>query len=188
MSDVALNKKSKTPIIMFLVFVLPVVLAYLALTFDWFNKASTNKGELISPPLDISSVLDEREPLWRLLFVMPEECSQGCENALYSMNQIWIALGKDSDRVEPLVLTQQNSAKIENTETQRHPNIRVLKTDSQNVNEVFKDGAANGIFIVDTLGNVILKYPLKQQQEDAIQQSRDILADLRKLLKLSRIG
>ncbi|GAB2688111.1 hypothetical protein [Aliiglaciecola aliphaticivorans] len=188
MSEVVNNKKSKTLIIMFIVFVLPVVLAYLALTFDWFNKGATNKGELITPPLDLSAVVAEREPLWRLLFIMPQDCGQGCENALYSLNQIWVALGKESDRVEPLVLTHQKSEQIELTDMQRHPNIKVLKTDEQNVNNLFKDESADGIFIADTLGNVILKYPIKQQQEDAIQQSRDILADLRKLLKLSRIG
>jgi len=188
MSEAAVKKKSKTPLIMFIVFVLPVVLAYLALTFDWFNKGSTNKGELLTPPLDLSSVVSDREPLWRLLFVMPQECAQGCENVLYSLNQIWVALGKESDRVEPLVLAHQTSEKIELTDMQRHPNIKVLSTDEQNVNNVFKDASTDGIFIADTLGNVILKYPIKLQQEDAIQQSRDILADLRKLLKLSRIG
>ncbi|MFA3790952.1 hypothetical protein AB6T38_07525 [Aliiglaciecola sp. SL4] len=188
MSEVVSNKKSKTPIIMFIVFVLPVVLAYLALTFDWFNKGSTNKGKLLATPLDMSSLVAQREPLWRLLFVMPQECAEECENALYSINQIWVALGKESDRVEPLVLAHQKSHIMDSTDTQRYPNIKVLKVDKINVNNLFKDESTDGIFIADTLGNVILKYPVKQQQDDAIQQSRDILADLRKLLKLSRIG
>lgn len=188
MSEVEKKPKSKTPLIMFVVFVLPVVLAYFALQFDWFNKASTNRGELLTPALDLNLIPNELEPKWRLLFVMPTNCEQSCENALYSVNQIWVALGKESDRVEPLVVAHQSSEKPENTEMSAHPHIKVLSADIQNVNKVFKDGSTDGIFIVDTLGNIILKYSLKQQQEDAIQQSRDILADLRKVLKLSRIG
>jgi hypothetical protein len=34
----------------------------------------------------------------------------------------------------------------------------------------------------------MLRYPLQEQQEQAVMHSRDILADLKKLLKLSRIG
>ncbi|GAB5381807.1 MAG: hypothetical protein Alis3KO_23050 [Aliiglaciecola sp.] len=188
MSEVSTKKSIKTPALLFVVFVLPVVLAYMALTFNWFNKASTNRGELLAEPLDMNLLGVEMEPKWRLLFVMPEVCEQTCENALYSINQIWVASGKASDRVEPLVLRYPESEKLENTEMNNHPTLKVLNTDRQNVNKVFKDGATDGIFIVDTLGNIILRYPLKQQQEDAIQQSRDILADLRKLLKLSRIG
>ncbi|GAA0855003.1 hypothetical protein [Aliiglaciecola litoralis] len=188
MTEVNPKPKSKTPMLMVVVFVLPVVLAYFALQFDWFNKASTNRGELLSPTLDLTPVSSDLEAKWRLLYVMPQNCSASCENALYSINQIWVALGKESDRVEPLVLLTEDSERPENTEMNNHPHIQVLTTSRQNVNKVFKDGATDGIFIVDTLGNIILKYSLKQQQEEAIQQSRDILADLRKVLKLSRIG
>lgn len=188
MSEAMPKKSMKTPVLLFVVFVLPVALAYLALTFDWFNKASTNRGELLAEPLDMNLLGVEFEPKWRLLFVMPQNCEQSCENALYSINQIWVASGKASDRVEPLVLRHEQSEKLENTEMNNHPTLKVLNADGQNVNKVFKDGATDGIFIVDTLGNIILRYPLQQKQEDAIQQSRDILADLRKLLKLSRIG
>lgn len=188
MSEVSTKKSVKTPALLFIVFVLPVVLAYMALTFNWFNKASTNRGELLAEPLDLNMLNEEMDPKWRLLFVMPENCEQTCENALYSINQIWLALGKASDRVEPLVLRHEQSEALKNTEMNNHPSLKVLIADRQNVNKVFKDGATDGIFIVDTLGNIILRYPLKQKQEDAIQQSRDILADLRKLLKLSRIG
>ncbi|WJG09340.1 hypothetical protein [Aliiglaciecola sp. LCG003] len=188
MSRSEVKKYRKTPLLLAIVFVLPVVLAYLALSYDWFNKASTNKGQLLETVLDLNLINSELEPKWRLLFVMPQTCQQSCENALYSINQIWVALGKESDRVEPVVLVHNNSANPQSTQIVKHPSVVVLQVDEQNVNKVFKDDAADGIFISDTLGNIILKYPLKQQEQEAIQQSRDILSDLRKLLKLSRIG
>ena len=59
----------KTLIIMVAVFVLPVILAKLALENDWFNQGATNKGALLQPTIDVSSLLDGTEPKWRLLYV-----------------------------------------------------------------------------------------------------------------------
>ena len=64
----------------------------------------------------------------------------------------------------------------------------ILRTESEHLTNVFKNQSVNGIFIADTLGNIILRYSLSGEQQQAVMQSRDILADLRKLLKLSRIG
>ena len=75
----------KTLIIMVAVFVLPVVLAKIALENDWFNKASTNKGALLQPTLDLSTMLKESSPTWRLLYILPEQCDLRCENALFSI-------------------------------------------------------------------------------------------------------
>jgi len=66
----------KTLIIMVAVFVLPVVLAKLALDNDWFTKGATNKGNLLAPTIDMSALLKDAEPKWRLLYVMPETCDR----------------------------------------------------------------------------------------------------------------
>ena len=42
--------------------------------------------------------------------------------------------------------------------------------------------------LVDTLNNAMLRYPTYEDKKAAVQSSRDILADVKKLLKLSRIG
>ena len=70
----------------------------------------------------------------------------------------------------------------------RQKAVKLLKTNVENVNNVFQGEPTNAIFIADTLNNVILRYPLQVEQQQAILHSRDILSDLRKLLKLSRIG
>lgn len=188
MSEITSKKKSKTPLLLIVVFVLPVILAKLALDNDWFNRASTNKGELMSPILDASSLMVEMEPKWRILYLLPQNCEAECENAIYSINQVWVASGKESDRVEPVIISVPDSDQDKTTELSGHPNIKLLKQDGQSVNNVFKDVPANGIFLVDTLNNVILRYPLFEEQKQAVMKSRDILADIKKLLKLSRIG
>ena len=55
----ATNKR--TLIILVLVFVVPVILAKLALDGNWFNKGVTNNGELLSSPLAFDLLHPERE-------------------------------------------------------------------------------------------------------------------------------
>ena len=196
-----IEKKNKIAIIaLVVVFVLPVILAKVALENDWFNKAATNRGELLSPPIDFSSDFADLPPLWRLVYVLPEKCDATCRNALYAMGQIHIALGKHMDRVEPLIITTNNSQlaalKVPDISPEngtevvqgQHKALKTLQIPEKNVNEMFKSVSPNGIFIVDTLNNGMLKHPLYPEKEQAVQASRDILLDIKKLLKLSRIG
>ena len=66
--------------------------------------------------------------------------------------------------------------------------IKTLNLTKENVNEMFKIVSSDGIFIVDTLNNGMLKHELYSNKEEAVQASRSILSDIKKLLKLSRIG
>jgi hypothetical protein len=185
-------KKAKNKRLMFIfvaVFVLPVLLAKLALDNSWFNQAATNKGQLISPPLDVSSIdTSQPEPKWKLIYVLPETCNQACENALYSIIQVRSALGKHSDRAEVLVITHENSDNEQHAILKQNQNVRLLTTDLNSVKQIFKDNIREGIFIADTLNNVILRYSLQVDSKISILDSRDILSDMRKVLKLSRIG
>ena len=182
------NSNRKTLALLVVVFVLPVILAWFALNNDWFNKAATNRGELINPPLDARSMLDSETPIWRILYVMPSKCEQECKNALYSLEQVWIALGKESDRAQSTVVVTESSDPMASSNLTDAEHLHLLMTNQQNVNQVFKDASTDAIFLVDTLNNVMLRYPLQIEQQQAVMHSRDILADLKKLLKLSRIG
>ncbi|HAS21843.1 MAG TPA: hypothetical protein DCR51_01545, partial [Idiomarina loihiensis] len=46
----------------------------------------------------------------------------------------------------------------------------------------------NTLFIIDPMHNVMLYYPTHEDKEQMITEGKNVLADLRKLLKLSRIG
>lgn len=176
----------KTFILVAVIFILPVLLAKLALEMGWFNRASTNNGQLLEPSLDLS-MLDSQHK-WRLLYLLPADCDSSCENALIAINQVWVALGREQDRAEPVVILTDNSDSRPRQQLGKLTGVRLLNVAPQDVNEVFKDVPTDGIFLVDTLDNVILRYPLQTEQQQAVLHSREILADLRKLLKLSRIG
>lgn len=171
------------------VFILPVLLAKLALDNDWFNQGVTNKGELISPPIDMGVLqTTKQEPKWKLIYVLPRVCNLDCENALYSIAQVHSALGKESDRAEVVVISHEESNIEQLALLSKKPNIRLLTTDLVSLHQVFKETPTDGIFIADTLNNVFLRYSLESDKEQAILHSRDILSDMRKVLKLSRIG
>lgn len=190
MSEVSNGKKTNksTLLLLALAFLLPVGLAKLALENDWFNRASTNKGELLEPSFSIQPLLADQEPKWRLMYRLPQQCNVQCDNALYSIKQVHQALGKHMGRATTLVIASDDSDQDTLATLSDDSTINLLKVQQQNVNQVFKDAPADGIFLVDTLGNVILRYPLQQEKQQAVLKSRDVLADLRKLLKLSRIG
>lgn len=188
-SNPQVSKKNKTALLLLVVvFVLPVILAKLALDNGWFTKASTNKGELLQPVLDFTPISGEQFDKWRLTYVLPANCTQQCENALYSIQQVWAALGKKADRAKPLVVVTEQSDQGKYQVLQQRAQLALLTTRQQNVNQVFQAHAANGIFLVDTQNNVVLRYQIPLEKQQAVMQSREVLSDLRKLLKLSRIG
>jgi hypothetical protein len=183
------NTSSKRSLLILIaVFTIPVICAYLALKFDWFNKASTNRGELLQPVIEAASLLNESDTNWHLLYLIPENCDIVCENALYSVKQIYMATGKESDRVQALFIYTENSATDAVVKAKEFAGAIVLQKSQLNIDEVFKTTDINAIFISDTLHNIVLRYPVTADKDKAIMDSRDILADLKKLLKLSRIG
>ncbi|MDN4502993.1 hypothetical protein QX776_11320 [Alteromonadaceae bacterium BrNp21-10] len=182
------NNNKKSMLLVAAIFILPVILAKFALELDWFNKAATNKGELLDPVLDMSALYSTEPPqVWRILYTLPANCDDACQNAIYSVNQVWTALGKESDRAQPVIIVTEQSDAQARAQLSKLPNLTLLESDVDTVSSVF-NSASQYIYIADTLQNVILRYPLHQQQQEAVLHSREILADVKKLLKLSRIG
>jgi hypothetical protein len=183
------NKSNKTVLILLaVVFIVPVIMAKFALELDWFNKASTNRGELLDPTIEAQELLEGAEKKWHFLYVIPAVCDQACENAIYSVSQVKTAIGREVDRVNAVFIATEESDKNALAKIADINDTQVLQKAKQNVNKVFKDVPLNAIFIADTLNNIVLNYPTTADEEQTIMDSRDMLADMKKLLKLSRIG
>lgn len=188
MKNENIKTSRSTLFILLLVFAVPVVLAKLALSENWFNKASTNKGELIQPPVSFDVAYPQREAKWYLTYISDQPCQKECELALYSLQQIYTALGKDKDRVKAAAFFTETQQIQQAKASDYAQNLTLERIDSEPLNQLFPKDKVDNIFIVDALGNVILRYPLQVEKEAAVMSSRDVLADMRKLLKLSRIG
>ena len=101
---------------------------------------------------------------------------------LYVINQSHIALGRDRDRVSPIILLQHNSdldalkqLHIQFETAPSNDQIAALLTQQQ-------------MIIIDPLGSLVMQYDGVSGREASIAQGKSMIADLRKMLKLSRVG
>ena len=101
------------------------------------------------------------------------------------MRQIWISLGREANRLQRLLLIADAEQKQELTEfLTAYPQTNVIvDADGQLLRQIeaVRHAAEPAIMLVDPLGNLMMSFP---QSMDP----RDILKDLKKLLKISQIG
>ena len=107
---------------------------------------------------------------WWLWVVAPGDCEGDCAAALHQLRQLHVLLNKDADRVQRALVT--GSAAVPEV-VGEYPRLIHLRADLRPLTE--------GIYIVDPIGNLVLHYPYS----DA---GSPVLEDLKRLLKLSRIG
>jgi hypothetical protein len=170
-------------------FLLPLVLSFwMYYGGGWQPLGHTNYGELLQPvrplPLDRwpeGKVLTEK---WSLVYIVAGNCDSRCRDALIVMRQTRLSLNQDMQRVNRVLIAGHGCC--DETFLQReHAGLLVLDADSQGASEalrVFPAGKrADSIFLVDPLGNLVMRY-------DDRTDPKGLLQDLKKLLKLSHIG
>jgi hypothetical protein len=120
------------------------------------------------------SPLDEKG--WQLAYVLPPDCQKKCQQQIHLMQQSHIALGKYQERVVPVIWTSEEANDVDQS-------IVVMQMNDALSSRV----KAGQMLIVDPLGQLVMSYT-PEANEDLVRLSKDVLADLRKLLKLSRVG
>jgi cytochrome oxidase Cu insertion factor (SCO1/SenC/PrrC family) len=186
MSILKLNKSRRGLLWILAAFAVPVVLAKLALDYNWLNKAATNKGELLPSPLALEQVgISDRKlnHKWLIIYRMPARCEARCALTLYGMNQTYIALGKEIDRVLPVgYYAKQPDSKIL---SRLRTSAWYFRPATLKTTEALK---SDKVYLVDPLGNIIMSYPTPQNDKEVITFGKAILSDLLKLLKYSKLG
>ncbi|USD52096.1 cytochrome oxidase biogenesis cluster protein [Vibrio sp. SCSIO 43153] len=160
-------------------FALPAIIAKVVLSQGWYETGVTNRGELVEPYITFEqlgqpSPLDEKG--WQLAYVLPSECKEQCQQQIHLMQQSHIALGKYQERVVPVIWTSKEANDVDQS-------IVVMQMNDALSSRV----KAGQVLIVDPLGQLVMSYT-PEANEDLVRLSKDVLADLRKLLKLSRVG
>lgn len=203
------TKNRRNLILTAVVFLLPVIVAYLLLKTGWYSSAGTsNRGMLIEPPavFDELSLFDAQEAAvpaeqfrkkWWLIYVIPAQCEAACRNSLYLMRQTHQALGPDQPRVAELVITPHTlSDELASWLAQEFPNVTRAHASADNVDGVLDSAMADGmraseaghLFLMDTMGAIFMHYPAYADERESILKGRDVLNDLKKVLKISKIG
>jgi hypothetical protein len=148
---------------------------------------STSKGKLQNPIISADTLGLKNsqgdvlhfsgQEVWWLLVVSERECVDACENALHLVRGVHVLLNKDMPRVRRGLLSLVTVPSEERGATtvveKKYPQLSRF-TGALGALEA-------GVYIVDPLANIVLYY----QYSEA---GKPLLDDLKKLLKVSRIG
>ena len=161
---------------------LPLVGSYLLYLY-WAPTSFVNHGELVGPtPLPELAAAPDMQALkgkWVFLMVDSGRCEEYCQRKLYLMRQLRLTQGKNMDRIERAWVIDDAIAPAP-----------ALMTDYQGTHTLTAAGAGwlsrlpssrDHLYIVDPLGNVIMRYPRGADPSG-------MKKDLSRLLRASRIG
>lgn len=176
-------KGKKALVLVIITFILPVLSAKVVLDMGWFNKGVTNNGELLTQ--EVRTDWLDYGGQWRLIYTLPTICDAECQYALFQLNQIPVGIGRERKRVASILLLPQSQSQL----TIEGENItkQVLSLEQEQVMSSLPF-VNQAIYLVDPLNNLILAYPLASEKSAQITQSKGLFSDLRKLMKLSKVG
>ena len=109
---------------------------------------------------------------WWLVTVANGACESECQAALHQLRQLHVLLGRDAERVKR-ALVELGHAGSDASLQHSYPELGRFGGPD--------DALSPGVYIVDPLGNVVLRY----RYGDA---GKPVLEDLKQLLKVSHIG
>lgn len=162
----------------------PLVAAQLCLSMGWFSQGSTNKGEWMQHDVQLlSTASSESENLlneqvhWHLVYVQPDDCKQECEQALFTLQQLYAGMGRKQLKIKPSIMAQQKPIQLN-----QFPAVEWLPEPA--VAAELK----NQIVIVNQRGLVLLRYPVATDAEHMNALAKDIRTDLLRLINYDRSG
>ncbi|MGI9329399.1 MAG: hypothetical protein ACR2QB_01675 [Gammaproteobacteria bacterium] len=155
----------------------------------WKPEGQAVNGQLIEPSValtafDLTAENGVRlEEIWSLVIIAPGDCPDLCQQVLYETRQLRRALGKNSDRVQRVWLYADGQPDAEFMATQ-HPGLKTINGNQGpglGLLQTIDSRESVGLFLVDPKGNLMMQFP-------AGLSMRGIHTDLKRLLKVSRIG
>lgn len=160
---------------MFLVCAAPFALGWLAYELGWgVAGGGGNYGELITPR-PVAGPLAPLKGKWVLVTFDSAACSSACEKKLYIVRQIRKAQGKDAERIERLWMITDGAR----PRPELLAAIEGAHTATGNLE--FPGERAEHIYLVDPLGNLMMRFPKDPDPAKMIK-------DLQRLLKYSGFG
>lgn len=174
-------------------FIVPIVVGQLAYDGGWFRGGQTNHGELIDPPMTRDAMtwqvqkpdapaLSER---WWVVYQLPRQCGLSCQQSLIALPRMHESIGRERQRLGILLVLPADQASLPAW-------LPVDLVEAPYVQWV-RAGATSTLtddtwFVMDPMGWMMLRYGIPESEAAAILRAQDVLDDLVKLLKVSRIG
>ncbi len=177
MADQNIAKKNRSQILI-LVLALPLLALFAVYSLIFLAGQetllqTTNNGEFVDPPmmvrdLDLTSAtggpVDGSAYWW--VWIVAQNCDEDCRKALLELRQLPDLLANEASRVQlALALTGQTDLFTDG----RIGAVRLFRIGNEN-------SLADGLYIVDPAGNVVLHYPMGSAMQALAE-------DLRKMLR-----
>ena len=150
-------------------------------------EGRTNHGALLDP---VRNLADDHPGIrqlgagrWLFIYMQGGPCRQSCLDALHTLRQSRLMLGKDMHRVLRVFLHGETTPDKVLLATE-HEGLELLRDDALQralLAALDRDLSPGGFFIVDPLGNLVMYFPPDLRP-------RDMVDDVEHLLELSRIG
>lgn len=186
---------------LFGVFVLPLIAATALYVSGWRPQHTVNYGVLVRPARPLPDMalrtlegkavrLSDFHGKWTLVYFGSSACSDACLRNLYDMRQVRLALGVHRERVRRVfVLTDLSDVNGLRHKLRDYPGMVVIAGPERNVARLTRQfnvrGATSpaqpGVYLVDPLGNLIMRYPPHADPDG-------MLDDLARLLRYSWVG
>ena len=149
----------------------------------WVPEGRSYHGELIGNGQTRADLgVQAQEDRWQILVTAPKECSVDCQQLVYLARQVQIGLGRDAGRAShALAVAQPLSSDYDAKLTREYPQLQRYPLNLTDFQKTAGDKAVPQLWIIDPHGNLVLRY-------DPTVKGKDLLNDLRHLLKLSNIG
>lgn len=179
------RRKGRLQLIMVLLVAIgPIILATSMYKFQfWVPDTRSFHGELIGTGETRAELgVQSDEKRWQLLVTAPNDCDADCQQLIYLARQIQIGLGRDASRASHAITTAQPlSAEYDARLLREYPQLQRYPLDLKRYRQTAPGVELPQLWIVDPHGNLVLRY-------GAEVNGKDLLNDLRQLLKLSNIG
>lgn len=175
-------------LLLLLVCSMPVLVSYFVY-FVLRPEGKTSLGEWIAPPRAVgrqmgTDRLGKQLPLaalkgqWLLVVVSTQACAQDCERRLYLMRQLRATLGKDMDRVDAVWLVAEGESATDIPAKSVQAATTVLRVEPQALASWLEvppgRALSDYLFVVDPLGNAMLRLPGRLDVPDAAKARRDL--------------
>ncbi|NNG14338.1 MAG: hypothetical protein HKM22_04190 [Gammaproteobacteria bacterium] len=191
-----------TVILMVLIFVVPVGAAIVLHSIEggWKPGRSVNFGELVTPVRALENLqletIDNKaftekdlQDVWTLFYIDSADCNEQCQENLYEIRQSRLGMGGEKERIQRVMLLT-DSSKLDAMKPLLDEHFGMKVVTANDLPTVLKNfefekeapaSSAQRVYLVDPRGNLMMRYK-------AEQGPRDLVKDLGRLLKYSKIG
>ena len=171
------------------IFLLPFIISFLLLDDYTEDKEweTTNYGELIKPIVPITNIkintisnisnTNSFNGKWSLLYYLKNDCLKTCEDNIHLLRQVNTALGKDMDRLQRILMFDEN-VQYSSEFLTSYPGLIYIYNKPNILHGLLSSllEGESSILLIDPLGNVILKYSEELQGKKLLKDLKNFLS------------